>query len=78
MLAGVLQQPVTDVDASLFDLGATSMALVQLHELVNGRYPGRLTFQDYFDFPTVRGLARRLEGAAAIARSADATEVIEL
>jgi hypothetical protein len=77
MFEEALQRPVIDLDDSLFEMGASSLVLVQLHEIVNQKYPDRLTFQDYFDNPSVRKLARCIEGAAT-ATGSPATEVIEL
>jgi amino acid adenylation domain-containing protein len=77
MLEGVLKEPVTDLDCSFFDMGASSMLIVQLHGLVNQRYPDRVTFQDFFDNPSVRGLARCIEGTRT-PQAPDVTEVIEL
>ena len=77
MLEEVLKEPAPDLDRSFFDMGASSMVIVQLYGLVNQRYPDRVTFQDFFDNPSVRGIARCIEGVRA-PQPREVTEVIEL
>jgi acyl carrier protein len=49
------------VDENLFDVGASSLALIQIHEKIDELYPGVVDLTELFDFPTVSELARHLE-----------------
>ena len=48
---------------NLFDLGATSLNLVRLHEQIELEYPGCVELHDLHTYPTVAELARHLYGA---------------
>jgi acyl-CoA synthetase (AMP-forming)/AMP-acid ligase II len=50
-----------DVDDNLFDVGASSIALVQIHDKIDQLYPGLVDLTELFDFPTVSQLAKHLE-----------------
>lgn len=50
-----------DVDDNLFDLGASSLTLIQIHEKIDEIYPGQVDLTELFDFPTIAQLARHLE-----------------
>lgn len=50
-----------DVDDNLFDVGANSLTLIQIHEKIDELYPGRLDLTELFDFPTIAQLAKHLE-----------------
>ena len=50
-----------DVDDNLFDVGASSLTLIQIHEKIDEAYPGAVDLTELFDFPTISTLARRLE-----------------
>ena len=50
-----------DVDDNLFDVGASSLSLIQIHEKIDELYPGQVDLTELFDFPTVAQLARHLE-----------------
>jgi len=50
-----------DVDDNLFDVGASSLTLIQIHEKIDELYPGQVDLTELFDFPTVSQLARHLE-----------------
>jgi len=50
-----------DVDDNLFDIGASSLSLIQIHEKIDDLYPGRVDLTELFDFPTVAQLAKHLE-----------------
>ncbi|MGD2074647.1 MAG: AMP-binding protein [Gammaproteobacteria bacterium] len=47
-------------DQSLFELGADSLMLVQIHQEIEARFPGRVEVTDLFDYPTVAALAAYL------------------
>lgn len=46
---------------NLFDLGASSMKLVAIHEQVEQRWPGTVELSDIFDYPTITEMARFIE-----------------
>jgi acyl-CoA synthetase (AMP-forming)/AMP-acid ligase II/acyl carrier protein len=50
-----------DVDDNLFDIGASSLTLIQIHEKIDELYPGQVDLTELFDFPTIAQLARHLE-----------------
>jgi acyl-CoA synthetase (AMP-forming)/AMP-acid ligase II/acyl carrier protein len=57
-----------DVSDNLFELGASSLKLIEIHEQIDREYPGQVDLTELFDFPTIAELARHLEsklGAAA-------------
>jgi acyl-CoA synthetase (AMP-forming)/AMP-acid ligase II/acyl carrier protein len=47
-------------DDNLFEVGASSLTLVQIHERIDREFPGRLDLSELFDHPTVRDLAAHL------------------
>lgn len=49
---------------SLFDIGISSLKMIEIHERIEERYPGRIEVTDLFDYPTLAKLAARLEEAA--------------
>jgi acyl-CoA synthetase (AMP-forming)/AMP-acid ligase II/acyl carrier protein len=50
-----------DIDDNLFDVGASSLSLIQIHEKIDELYPGAVDLTELFDFPTVSQLAKHLE-----------------
>jgi acyl carrier protein len=50
-----------DIDENLFEVGASSLTLIQIHEKIDALYPGVVDLTELFDFPTVSQLARHLE-----------------
>jgi acyl-CoA synthetase (AMP-forming)/AMP-acid ligase II/acyl carrier protein len=54
-----------DVEDNLFDVGASSIALVQIHQKIDELYPGLVDLTELFDFPTVSQLAKHLEAKLA-------------
>jgi acyl-CoA synthetase (AMP-forming)/AMP-acid ligase II len=50
-----------DVDDNLFDVGASSLALIQIHERIDEAWPGLVDLTELFDFPTIAQLARHIE-----------------
>lgn len=50
-----------DVDDNLFDVGASSLTLIQVHEKIEELYPGSVDLTELFDFPTISQLAKHLE-----------------
>ena len=56
-----------DVDDNLFEVGASSLTLIQIHEKIDELYPGAVDLTELFDFPTVSQLAKHLEKLEAAA-----------
>jgi acyl-CoA synthetase (AMP-forming)/AMP-acid ligase II/acyl carrier protein len=50
-----------DVDENLFEVGASSLTLIQIHQRIDELYPGRVDLTELFDFPTISQLAKHLE-----------------
>jgi acyl-CoA synthetase (AMP-forming)/AMP-acid ligase II/aryl carrier-like protein len=53
------------VDDSLFDAGVGSLALVQIHEMIEESFPGQIEIADLFDHPTIAALAEFLQSREA-------------
>jgi acyl-CoA synthetase (AMP-forming)/AMP-acid ligase II len=53
---------VTD---NLFEIGASSLKLIEIHEQIDRIYPGLVDLTELFDFPTIGELSRHLEGKLA-------------
>jgi acyl-CoA synthetase (AMP-forming)/AMP-acid ligase II/acyl carrier protein len=49
------------VDDNLFELGASSLKLIEIHEQIDREYPNEIDLTEIFDFPTIAELARHLE-----------------
>jgi acyl-CoA synthetase (AMP-forming)/AMP-acid ligase II len=56
-----------DVNDNLFEIGASSLKLIEIHESIDRDYPGLIDLTELFDHPTIAQLARHLE--SKIARS---------
>ena len=54
-----------DVNDNLFEIGASSLKLIEIHEQIDRIYPGMIDLTEMFDFPTIAELARHLEGKLA-------------
>jgi acyl-CoA synthetase (AMP-forming)/AMP-acid ligase II/acyl carrier protein len=54
-----------DVNDNLFELGASSLKLIEIHEQIDRVYPGKVDLTELFDFPTIADLSRHLEGKLA-------------
>jgi acyl-CoA synthetase (AMP-forming)/AMP-acid ligase II/acyl carrier protein len=50
-----------DIDENLFEVGASSLTLIQIHEKIDELYPGQVDLTELFDYPTISQLARHLE-----------------
>jgi len=50
-----------DVHDNLFEIGASSLKLIEIHEQIDREYPGQVDLTELFDFPTIAELARHLE-----------------
>jgi len=54
-----------EVHENLFELGASSLKLVAIHEQIDRRWPGLVDVTDIFDHPTIAEMARYIETRAA-------------
>jgi acyl-CoA synthetase (AMP-forming)/AMP-acid ligase II len=50
---------------NLFEIGASSLKLIEIHEQIDAEYPGLLDLTELFDHPTVAELAAHLNGKLA-------------
>jgi acyl carrier protein len=53
------------IDDNLFELGASSLKLIEIHERIDVEYPGQVDLTELFDFPTIAELAAHLEAKLA-------------
>jgi acyl-CoA synthetase (AMP-forming)/AMP-acid ligase II/aryl carrier-like protein len=51
-----------DVHDNLFDIGASSLKLIEIHENIDREFPGVIDLTELFDHPTIAELAGHLEG----------------
>jgi len=51
-----------DVTDNLFEIGASSLKLIEIHENIDREYPGLIDLTELFDHPTIQELAKHLEG----------------
>jgi acyl-CoA synthetase (AMP-forming)/AMP-acid ligase II/aryl carrier-like protein len=49
------------IDDNLFDVGVSSLKLVEIHERLDREFPGQLELTDVFEHPTIAELAKLLE-----------------
>jgi acyl-CoA synthetase (AMP-forming)/AMP-acid ligase II/acyl carrier protein len=49
------------IDDNLFDVGVSSLKLVEIHEKIDQEFPGQLDLTDVFDHPTIAELAKFLD-----------------
>lgn len=49
------------LDDNLFEIGASSLTLIQIHEKIDEQYPGLIDLTELFDYPTVASLAHHLD-----------------
>jgi acyl-CoA synthetase (AMP-forming)/AMP-acid ligase II len=49
------------VNDNLFEVGASSLKLIEIHERIDHDYPGLVDLTELFDFPTIAELARHLQ-----------------
>ena len=53
------------VQDNLFEVGASSLKLIEIHEQIDREYPGLIDLTELFDYPTIAELARHLESKLA-------------
>ncbi|HEY2463409.1 MAG TPA: non-ribosomal peptide synthetase [Steroidobacteraceae bacterium] len=51
-----------DVNDNLFEIGASSLKLIEIHESIDRDFPGFVDLTELFDYPTIAQLAKHLEG----------------
>ena len=54
-----------DIHDNLFEIGASSLKLIEIHEQIDREYPGQVDLTELFDFPTIAELAKHLEAKLA-------------
>jgi acyl carrier protein len=54
-----------DVHDNLFEVGASSLKLIEIHEQIDREYPGKVELTELFDFPTIAELAQHLQSKLA-------------
>jgi len=52
-------------DDNLFDIGVSSLKLVEIHENIDREFPGQLDLTEIFDHPTIAQMAKYLEQKTA-------------
>ena len=62
---GVLTSKQIGPNDNLFEIGASSLKLIEIHEQVDREYPGHIDLTELFDHPTVAELARHLSAKLA-------------
>ena len=60
IIEAVLPDRRVEAADNLFDLGASSLALIQIHERIDQEFPGVVELTELFEHPTVQQLARFL------------------
>src|SRR6202034_1207561 len=50
-----------DIHDNLFEVGASSLKLIEIHEHIDREYPGKVDLTELFDFPTIAELAQHLQ-----------------
>ncbi len=54
-----------NVNDNLFEIGASSLKLIEIHEAIDRLYPGKVDLTELFDFPTIAELAQHLKSKLA-------------
>ncbi len=57
----VLECDQVGIHDNFFEIGGNSLLLVRMHELLEDKYPGRITIAKLFAYPTISRLAKYLE-----------------
>ena len=58
---GVLAGKRIDVTDNLFDIGASSLKLIEIHENIDREFPGLIDLTELFDHPTIAELAAHIQ-----------------
>jgi acyl-CoA synthetase (AMP-forming)/AMP-acid ligase II/acyl carrier protein len=54
-----------DIHDNLFEVGASSLKLIEIHEQIDREFPGQVDLTELFDFPTIAELAQHLNSKLA-------------
>jgi acyl-CoA synthetase (AMP-forming)/AMP-acid ligase II/acyl carrier protein len=54
-----------DIHDNLFEIGASSLKLIEIHEQIDKEYPGKIELTELFDYPTIAELAQHLKAKLA-------------
>jgi acyl-CoA synthetase (AMP-forming)/AMP-acid ligase II/acyl carrier protein len=54
-----------DLHDNLFEIGASSLKLIEIHEQIDRLYPGQVDLTELFEYPTIAELASHLEAKLA-------------
>ncbi len=54
-----------EVDDNLFEIGASSLKLIEIHETIEQDFPGMIDLTELFDHPTISELAAHLQSKLA-------------
>ena len=54
-----------EVNDNLFEIGASSLKLIEIHENIDRDFPGLIDLTELFDHPTISDLAKHLQGKMA-------------
>ncbi|HVY81709.1 MAG TPA: non-ribosomal peptide synthetase [Steroidobacteraceae bacterium] len=61
IVVAALEGKSVGVHDNLFEIGASSLKLIEIHENIDRDYPGLVDLTELFDFPTIAELAQHLE-----------------
>ena len=61
--AAVIADRDVGADDDFFELGITSLALAQIYERIDEKYPGCLDMEDLFERSSIRAIAAHLEAS---------------
>jgi acyl-CoA synthetase (AMP-forming)/AMP-acid ligase II/acyl carrier protein len=61
----VLEGKRVGITDNLFEIGASSLKLIEIHERIDHDYPGLVDLTELFDYPTIGELARHLQSKLA-------------
>ncbi len=53
------------ISDNLFEIGASSLKLIEIHETIDREFPGLIDLTELFDFPTIAQLAQHLQAKLA-------------
>jgi acyl-CoA synthetase (AMP-forming)/AMP-acid ligase II len=62
---GALPGKSIAVSDNLFEIGASSLKLIEIHETIDREFPGLIDLTELFDFPTIAQLAQHLQAKIA-------------
>ena len=74
MWAALLARPAVGADENFFDLGGTSLLLIEMHARLKAQFTSVPSMVDMFAFPTPRTLAARLVAGGLTKEPAAAAE----